>query len=198
MLKKNIYLNNVLLNINYGKSLMRMLPNYIYAIIYSNNELTLMVSAEHITKVLTFLRDHTNCQYKILTDVCGVDYPNRSSRFEVVYTLLSLNYNSRLRVKICISEFDNVNTVSHIYSSANWCEREIYDMFGIFFLNNKDLRRILTDYGFKGYPLRKDFPLLGIKEVRYDDFTKSVRYQDLEYTNEYKYTSFNNSTWNNR
>ena len=97
MLKKNIYLNNVLLNINYGKSLMRMLPNYIYAIIYSNNELTLMVSAEHITKVLTFLRDHTNCQYKILTDVCGVDYPNRSSRFEVVYTLLSLNYNSRLK-----------------------------------------------------------------------------------------------------
>ncbi|KAK8802169.1 hypothetical protein WA158_002657 [Blastocystis sp. Blastoise] len=194
MLKKNIFLNNVLLNIKYGKSLMHMLPNYIYAVIYGNNELTLVVSTENLTKVLYFLKNHTNCQYKILSDMCGVDYPDRSARFEIVYSLLSIVFNSRIRVKISVSEFDNVNTITSLYSCAGWFEREIYDMFGIYFLNNKDLRRILTDYGFKGFPLRKDFPLLGFKEVRYDDFTKSVRYQDLEYANEYKYSTFNNIT----
>ncbi len=132
-------------------------------------ELTLTVGREQIIDVLTKLRDDDGCQFEILIDVCGVDYPERANRFEVVYHLLSARKNWRVRVKLETNESDAVASVIPVYPAANWFEREAYDMYGILFSGHPDLRRLLTDYGFQGHPLRKDFPLTGHVEVRYDD-----------------------------
>lgn len=153
-------------------------------------ELSLDARAEGITRVLTFLRDDVNCRFKQLVDICGVDYPEREPRFEVVYNLLSLTNNNRIRVKVRTDEDTPVPTVTGVFSSANWWEREAWDLFGIYFSDHPDLRRILTDYGFEGHPLRKDFPLTGYKEIRYDDEKKRVVYEPVKLTQEFRSFDF--------
>ncbi|HIJ45515.1 MAG TPA: NADH-quinone oxidoreductase subunit C, partial [Rhodospirillaceae bacterium] len=138
------------------------------------NELIVAVHREAIVKVLKFLRDDVNCQFKQLLDVCGVDYPHRDDRFDVVYNLLSLTHNRRIRLKVRTDEETPVPSATGVFVSANWWEREAWDFFGIYFSDHPDLRRIMTDYGFDGHPLRKDFPLTGHVELRYDDERKRV------------------------
>ena len=145
----------------------------------SYNELTLTVERGSIVRVLIYLRDSNTFQFSQLMDVCGVDYLGREQRFDVVYNLLSLAHNQRLRVKIEVDEGVPVPSVVSVYSSANWWEREVFDLYGIPFDDHPDLRRILTDYGFEGYPLRKDFPLTGYVEVRYDNDQKRVVYEPV-------------------
>ena len=150
------------------------------------DRLVAIVDREDIAKLLVFLRDDVNCQFKQLMDICGVDYPERPQRFEVVYNLLSLVHNNRVTVKVMLDDNSSIPSVSKVFSSADWWEREIWDLFGIFFSGHPDLRRILTDYGFDGHPLRKDFPLTGYVEVRYDDAQKRVVYEPVKLTQEYR------------
>lgn len=138
------------------------------------NEIILYISLESLLKVVEILKFHTITQYKILTCISGVDYPEYSKRFEVVYEFISLNYNSRVRLKTQLDEFTFTNSLVDLFPCANWWEREIWDLFGIFFKNHPDLRRILTDYGFEGNPLRKCFPLTGYLEVKYSESQKRV------------------------
>ena len=137
-------------------------------------ELVMRVDRNSIVKVLTFLRDDTNCGFRILIDISGVDWPQREQRFDVVYNLLSLTHNQRIRVKLETDERQPVPSVAEVFSAAGWYEREAWDMYGIMFSGHPDLRRLLTDYGFEGHPLRKDFPLTGHVELRYDDEQKRV------------------------
>jgi NADH/F420H2 dehydrogenase subunit C len=159
-----------------------------------NNEVICTVQPQHIVFVLTFLRDHVNCQYKVLSALTGTDYPERVDRFEVSYDLLSVKFNNRLRIKTSINEVGSLDSATKVYSSADWWEREVWDMFGVFFSGHPDLRRILTDYGFEGYPLRKDFPLSGYVEVRYDDTVKRVVCEPLELAQEFRSFNFE-SPW---
>ncbi|ORX56206.1 or F420H2 dehydrogenase [Hesseltinella vesiculosa] len=164
----------------YGQYLMSVLPKYVQQVSVYKDELTVYVAPSGLHPVMTFLRDHTNGQFKSLQDISGVDYPTRDNRFEVVYQLLSFQYNARIRVKTYASELSPVPSVVPLYNAANWQEREAYDMYGIFFTGHPDLRRILTDYGFEGHPLRKDFPLTGYVEVRYDEVKKRVVTEPVE------------------
>jgi NADH-quinone oxidoreductase subunit C len=157
-------------------------------------ELTITVSRDQILTVLTKLRDDPALQFEILIDICGVDYPQRAERFDVVYHLLSPRKNVRLRVKVATDEATPVPSAIPVYPAANWYEREAYDMYGILFLDHPDLRRLLTDYGFQGYPLRKDFPLTGYVEVRYDDEKKRVVYEPVKLTQEFRSFDFE-SPW---
>jgi NADH-quinone oxidoreductase subunit C len=152
----------------------------------------LIVSArrEEILPVLTFLRDDPRCQFKLLSDLCGVDYPDRPERFEVVYNLLSLKLNQRIRVKVTTDEENSVPSVTGVFRAAGWFEREAWDLFGIYFADHPDLRRLLTDYGFEGHPLRKDFPLTGYVEVRYDEDQKRVVYEPVRLTQEFRSFDF--------
>ncbi len=154
------------------------------------DELTVGATAGSLLKVLTFLRDDQNCQFKQLMEITAVDYPDRDQRFEVAYILLSLKHNLRIRVKIPADEETPVPTVIGAFSSAIWYEREVWDMYGIFFSDHPDLRRILTDYGFEGHPLRKDFPLTGYVEVRYDEDTKRVVYEPVKLAQEFRSFDF--------
>jgi NADH-quinone oxidoreductase subunit C len=151
-------------------------------------ELTLITDRGRIVEVLTALRDRFGFQQ--LLDVCGVDFPDRAERFEVVYHLLSLTRNARLRVKLTTDEAQPVPSVREIYPSADWFEREAFDMYGILFSGHPDLRRLLTDYGFEGYPLRKDFPMTGYVEVRYDEEQKRVVYEPVKLTQEFRQFDF--------
>ena len=153
-------------------------------------DVTLVVRREALVRILTYLRDHRDFFFKQLMDLCGVDYPERSDRFEVVYHLLSLKYNCRLRVKVAVGEGVAVPSVTSVYSCANWWEREAWDLFGIPFENHPDLRRLLTDYGFEGHPLRKDFPLTGYDEVRYDADQKRVAYEPVHLPQAYREFDF--------
>ena len=153
-------------------------------------ELTLRVQAGAIARVLAYLRDGPNCQFKILLDVCGVDYPEREERFEVVYHLLSPRQNQRIRVKLRTGETMPVPSVTAVFASAMWYEREAWDMYGIYFSDHPDLRRLLTDYGFEGHPLRKDFPQTGYVEVRYDDEQKRVVYEPVRLREEWRNFDF--------
>ena len=157
-------------------------------------ELTLIVARESITDVLTKLRDGEGCKFEILIDICGVDFPARPNRFDVVYHLLSPRLNQRIRVKLETNESDAVASVIPVFPAANWFEREAYDMYGILFSGHPDLRRLLTDYGFQGHPLRKDFPLTGHVEVRYDDEAKRVVYEPVKLTQEFRNFDFE-SPW---
>nr|YP_009647053.1 NADH dehydrogenase subunit 9 [Chloropicon mariensis]QBX98708.1 NADH dehydrogenase subunit 9 [Chloropicon mariensis] len=177
------------------KHLILTLPGWVKEIQIERNEGCIYVEPEHVKNILIFLRDHTSCQYKLLVELCGADYPSKEKRFEVVYELLSVSSNTRLRVKTSVDEFEGVSSVSPIFSNALWSERETWDLYGIFFKDHPDLRRILTDYGFEGYPLRKDFPLSGFTEVRYDEASKRVIYEPLEMPQEFR--SFDLQTpWN--
>lgn len=176
------------------KNLAILLPKYILKTSICKNELVIYVASHNIKNVLIFLRDHMHSKFTSVSDICGVDFPEREYRFEIVYNLLSIPYNARIRVKTLVDEFTPVPSVSSVYKGAGWYEREIWDMFGVFFSNHPDLRRILTDYGFDGFPLRKDFPLSGYVEVRYDDTQKRVVCEPLELSQEFRYFTFT-SPW---
>jgi len=173
-----------------GDYLVGELPEEILGSELAFDQLTIKVRREAIVKVLTFLRDDVSCQFKLLVDVCGADYPEREQRFDVVYHLLSLTHNNRIRVKVTTDEQTPVPSVTGVYSAANWFEREAWDLYGIYFFDHPDLRRILTDYGFEGHPLRKDFPLTGYVEVRYDDEQKRVVYEPVKLTQEFRSFDF--------
>lgn len=153
-------------------------------------EINLGVSASNLISILRFLRDDVQTQFISIIDICGVDYPGRKKRFEVVYHLLSPRQNMRLRLKLSTDIDTPVPSATDIYPGANWFEREAYDMYGILFTGHPDLRRLLTDYGFEGYPLRKDFPLTGYSEVRYDDELKRVVYEPVELRQEFRNFDF--------
>jgi NADH-quinone oxidoreductase subunit C len=156
----------------------------------------LMVNCEpaQLVKLMKLLRNDSNCRFEMLIDICGVDYPDREQRFDVVYNLLSLKHNYRVRVKVAVSEDGSVPSVVDLWPAAGWFEREAYDLYGIFFEGNPDLRRILTDYGFEGHPFRKDFPLTGYVEVRYDETQKRVIYEPVKLTQEFRKFDFE-SPW---
>lgn len=151
------------------------------------DELVLLVRRDDIVDVLQFLRDDADCQFKQLIDICGADYPERiGERFDVVYNLLSLSQNTRIRVKVRTDENTPVPSVVSVFSSAGWFERETWDMYGVYFAGNPDLRRILTDYGFDGHPMRKDFPLTGYVELRYDSEQHRVVYEPVQLTQDFR------------
>jgi NADH-quinone oxidoreductase subunit C len=153
-------------------------------------ELTILAERDHILPLLRFLRDDQQCNFETFIDLCGVDYPERTERFEVVYHLLSMRMNHRIRVRIRADEETPVASCVPVWPAANWFEREAFDMYGIQFSGHPDLRRILTDYGFEGFPLRKDFPLTGNYEVRYDDLEKRVIYEPVKLVQEYRNFDF--------
>ena len=149
-------------------------------------ELTVEAEAAEIIRVLEFLRDDKDCNFVCFIDICGVDYPDREKRFDVVYHLLSPYRNRRIRVKVMTDEDTAVPSVIPVFPAANWYERETFDLYGVLFSGHPDLRRILTDYGFAGHPLRKDFPLTGYVEVRWDDLAKRVVYEPVKLTQEFR------------
>ncbi|MCY4319872.1 MAG: NADH-quinone oxidoreductase subunit C [Alphaproteobacteria bacterium] len=153
---------------------------------YAGLELVFRVGGDSLLEVLAFLRDDVNCRFKCLVDLCGVDYPERRERFEIIYNLLSHSHNLRIRIKTATDEDTPVPSVTGLFSSAIWPEREAWDLYGIFFSDHPDLRRLLTDYGFEGHPMRKDFPLTGYLEVRYDDEQKRVVYEPVSLTQEFR------------
>ena len=157
-------------------------------------ELTLFAEGSQIVPVLKLLRDDARCRFEVLIDICGVDWPARENRFDVVYHLLSPRLNQRIRVKIETDEATPVASAIDVFPAANWFEREAYDMYGILFAGHPDLRRLLTDYGFQGYPLRKDFPLSGYVEARYDAGQKRVIYEPVRLTQEFRNFDFE-SPW---
>ncbi len=156
----------------------------------SHGQLIVRVQREAILQVMSFLRDDLACRFEMMIDLCGVDYPDRPERFEVVYNLLSLKHNHRVRIKVSTDEENPVPSITGIYSAAGWFEREAWDLFGIYFADNPDLRRLLTDYGFEGHPLRKDFPLTGYVEVRYDEDQKRVVYEPVKLKQEFRSFDF--------
>jgi NADH-quinone oxidoreductase subunit C len=166
------------------------LPGEVVEWTVAHDELMITIGAAHVVRVLTFLRDDSNCLFKQLVDLCGADYPERERRFDVVYNLLSLSHNQRIRVKLQVDEDEQVPSVTEVYSSAGWYEREAWDLYGIPFAGNPDLRRILTDYGFEGHPLRKDFPLTGFVEVRYDEEQKRVVYEPVSLAQDFRTFDF--------
>lgn len=161
---------------------------------FLNEELVFDARTDDIADVLQFLRDDRECEFSVLLDICGVDYPERQNRFEVVYTLLSMTQNNRTRVKISIEEDQIAPSVTGVFSSAGWYEREVWDMYGVLFSGNSDLRRILTDYGFDGHPQRKDFPLTGYVELRYDEEQKRVVYEPVQLQQDFRRFDFE-SPW---
>jgi len=155
-----------------------------------HGELCIHVPREAVLETLTFLRDDLQCRFTVLCDICGVDYPDRPMRFEVVYNLLSMHHNLRIRVKLETDEEQAVPSATGVFSAAGWWEREAWDLFGIYFSDHPDLRRILTDYGFDGHPLRKDFPLTGYVELRYDVDQKRVVYEPVKLKQEFRSFDF--------
>ncbi len=167
---------------NFLTHLSKLLP--VIAIQEIAGEAIIVVPSTEINSVLYFLKNHIGSQYKVLSCISGVDFLGKSYRFAVCYDVLSLVFNTRLRIKTFVNELTAVESAVSVYPNANWWEREIWDFFGIYFLKHPDLRRILTDYGFEGFPLRKDFPLYGFVELRYDDSEKSIVAEPVEFTQE--------------
>jgi len=167
--------------------LAQCLPKFVQKIqLTHGDELEVMISPEGVLPVIAFLKDNHLAQFVNLTDIAGVDFPTRQYRFEIVYHLLSLRYNARIRVKTYTDELTPIDSICELFKGANWYEREVWDMYGVFFVNHPDMRRILTDYGFEGHPFRKDFPLSGYVESRYDDEVKRVVIEPLEMTQEFR------------
>jgi NADH-quinone oxidoreductase subunit C len=173
-----------------GEYIRNLLGKEVLRVEVAAGELTVAVERENVAKVLVHLRDDSNCCLNQLIDICGVDYPEREKRFDVVYHLLSLRQNHRVRVKVEVGEGVPVPSVAGVFSAAGWFERETWDLYGILFSEHPDLRRILTDYGFEGHPMRKDFPLTGYVEVRYDDAQKRVVYEPVKLTQEFRTFDF--------
>ena len=173
-----------------GEYISNSLPEDVLDADLVNDELVLFVRRESILRVMIFLKNDATCFVKVLVDVCGVDYPDRQQRFEVVYNLLSPKHNQRIRVKVATDEDAPVPSVTSVFPSAGWFERECWDLYGVFFSEHPDLRRILTDYGFDGHPLRKDFPLTGFVEVRYDDEQRRVVQEPVRLNQEFRSFDF--------
>ena len=173
-----------------GKYVQDTLGDAVTDITMRLGELSIEINRDDVLKIIKFLRDDVNCQFLTLLDVCGVDYPEDDERFEIVYHMLSMTHNNRIRIKLRTDEDTPVASVTSLFSSANWWEREIWDLFGVAFIDHPDLRRILTDYGFEGHPLRKDFPLTGYVEVRYDDAQKRIVYEPVKLTQEFRSFDF--------
>jgi NADH-quinone oxidoreductase subunit C len=169
-----------------GQHIASALPDAVRETHMSKDELVVSVNRNDIVRVLTMLRDDPNCMFQQLVDVCGVDWPEQDERFEVVYNLLSLKHNQRVRVRLTAGEEQPVPSVVEVYRAANWFEREVWDMYGVVFTGHPDLRRLLTDYGFEGHPLRKDFPLTGTVELRYDDEQARVVYEPVRLTQDFR------------
>jgi NADH-quinone oxidoreductase subunit C len=169
-----------------GENIKSALGGAVTGVSLSRGELTLDVAPADILKVMAHLQDDAACDFKILVDICGNDWPQRAKRFDIVYHLLSLTKNQRIRIKAQIGEGEAIPSIISLYPAANWFEREAFDMYGIAFAEHPDLRRILTDYGFSGYPLRKDFPLTGYVELRYDEELKRVVYQPVKLVQEFR------------
>jgi NADH dehydrogenase (ubiquinone) Fe-S protein 3 len=174
------------------KIIIKTLP--ILKIQLHQNEISFIIKKNHIIPVLTFLKNHIKYQFKILTCISGVDYPSQKYRFKIVYELLSVRYNTRIRVKVVTNELMSIESCSNIFPAAGWYESETWDMYGIFFTNHANLTRLLTDYGFEGYPLRKDFPLTGFVESSYDYTRKRVTNERVELSQEYRAFKFT-SPW---
>ena len=173
-----------------GDYIQNAMPEAVIGASQDHDELILECRRDSLRRLLIFLRDDSNCLFKMLVDICGVDYPDRVERFCVVYNLLSLRHNRRIRVKVVCGEGDLVPSVVGVWSSAGWYERETWDLYGVMFSDHPDLRRILTDYGFDGHPMRKDFPLTGRVEVRYDEEEKRVVYEPVRLTQAFRSFDF--------
>jgi len=173
-----------------GEHLAAAFPQDVLATEIAHGELIADVRREAIVRVLAFLRDDPRCAFAVLVDLCGVDHPDRPERFDVVYNLLSVRHNRRIRLKLQTDEEKPVPTATGLFSAAGWYEREAWDLYGIYFADHPDLRRILTDYGFEGHPLRKDFPLTGFVELRYDEDQKRVVYEPVRLKQEFRSFDF--------
>ena len=176
--------------LNNLKRIENVIPILSYSLI--NQEQILNVSHHNLLFVLSFLKNHINYQYNLLTCISGIDILHSQYRFGIIYELLSITFNSRIKIKIFVNEITCVESSVSVFRNANWWEREIWDFYGIYFQNHPDLRRILTDYGFEGYPMRKDFPLSGYVEVRYDETKKRVVVEPIELSQEFR--AFNYET----
>jgi NADH-quinone oxidoreductase subunit C len=173
-----------------GNGIAAALPDAVLDVVIRFGELTLSIAAAHIPDVLRHLRDDSACRFVSFIDITAVDYPAREERFDVVYHLLSPHHNRRIRLKAAVADGVPVASTTDIFPAADWYERETYDLFGIFFSDHPDLRRILTDYGFDGHPLRKDFPMTGFVELRYDDEQKRVVYEPVRLNQEFRQFDF--------
>ena len=173
-----------------GQHVANVLSEQVMGTSIAHDELMVTARSEQIVKVVTFLRDDPMCLFKVLVDICGSDYPERPKRFDVAYNLLSLVHNQRIRIKVEADDETPVPSITGVHNSANWFEREIWDMYGVMFSDHPDLRRLLTDYGFEGHPLRKDFPLTGFVETRYDEERKRVVYDPVKLSQEFRKFDF--------
>jgi len=175
---------------NFAKSIIKTVPQWVKSCEVINGELMITVYSDTLVSLCTFLKNHMGTRCSQLIDITAIDYPDRENRFTVVYNVLSVDLNARIRVKTEVDGLTSIESVTALYPCAAWWEREVWDMFGIFFTNHPDLRRILTDYGFQGHPLRKDFPVTGYTEVRYDETEKRVIYEPLELSQEFRSFDF--------
>lgn len=180
---------------HYGQYLMSCLPKYIQQFSVWKDELCIHICPSGVIPVFNFLKYHTAAEFTMVADITAVDYPTKEKRFEVVYNLLSVRHNSRIRVKTYADEAQPVPSITCLYDGANWYEREVYDLFGVFFTGHPDLRRIMTDYGFDGHPLRKDFPLTGYTEIRYDEEKKRIVVEPLELTQAFRNFEGGTAAW---
>ena len=180
--------------LNYFAQILNLYVSMVKINVVKNNITLRARNFNDVNKILFILLKHSKFQFIVLSDMFGIDQMQPNGRFKVVYTLLSIRFNVRLRLNVIVNEFDQVPSCTEIFKCAGWLEREIWDMFGIFFINHSDLRRILTDYGFNGFPLRKDFPLSGFIELRYDDSLKRVVYEPIETSQEFRFFDFR-SPW---
>jgi NADH/F420H2 dehydrogenase subunit C len=174
------------------ENMIKILPIVRFELYKEEN--SFLIQTNLLTEILTIFKNHFKYQFKVLTCISGVDYPENLYRFQLVYELLSIKYNSRIRVKVLVDELLPIKSVEKVFSGASWWECEIWDMFGVFFLNHSNLTRLLTDYGFQGYPLRKDFPLSGFTESRYNVIKNRVVYENIELAQEYRTFDFS-SPW---
>ena len=179
---------------NLEKLINSELSSKIHSSSIDNQELLIEIGESYLVDVIQFLKLNENCKFKQLIDIAGVDYPENDKRFELIYLLLSHENNTRIKLLIRFELNQTINSITKIFPSANWMEREVFDMYGIKFKNHPDLRRILTDYGFKGHPLRKDFPLTGFNEVRYSEKDKKVIYEPVKLEQNYRNFDFE-SPW---
>lgn len=180
--------------LKYIKNILPKFCNFVIRKRTKNNELYLILNKEYLFDIAYILKYSTFFQMKSLNDICVVDYPSRFKRFELIYNFISIRYNFRFFVKSYLASNNYVHSLVPLFKSSNWIERECWDMYGVFFLNHPDLRRILTDYGFEGFPLKKDFPLTGYVEVRYDDEKSNIVYEPVEMAQEYRLFNFT-SPW---
>ena len=173
-----------------GQTIVSALPGAALEHVVAFNQLTVVVEAARIVDVAKFLRDDPNCRFVNITDITAVDYPAREKRFDVIYNFLSPTLNTRIRLKVHADETTQVPSIIDVFPGADWFEREAYDLYGVIFIGHPDMRRLLTDYGFEGHPLRKDFPLTGFVEVRYDDQEKRVVYEPVRLNQEFRKFDF--------